>query len=73
MASKAKELRDEGELAYISACNDLKATLLRSDPRKRTITKGVGLVNKAWEKIEKLLADYCRYAKLGLTSSESME
>ena len=73
MASKAKELRDEGELAYISVYNDLKATLVKSEPRKRTITKGVGLVNKAWERLEKLHADYCRYAKLGLTSSESME
>ena len=58
---------------YVSACEDLKAVIGVDSPKRRTVTKGINLVQKSWEKLKDQHADYCRISKIGISSSESRE
>ena len=73
MSGKARELRDRGEVNYVSACEELKAVIGVDTPKRRTVTKGVDLVHKSWEKLKDLHADYCRISKIGISSTESRD
>ena len=73
MSSKAREQRDRGEVNYVSACEELKAVTGVNSPKKRTVTKGIDIVKKSWEKLKDLHAEYCRLSKVGITSSDSKE
>ena len=46
MSGKATERRDRGEVDYVSACEELKAVVGVDTPKKRTVTKGMDLVQK---------------------------
>ena len=71
MSGKATDLRDKGEVDYVSACEELKAVVGAATLKKRAVTKGITLVQKSWEKLKSLHADYCRASKIGITSSDS--
>ena len=73
MSGKARELRDRGEVNYVSACEELKAVIGVDTPKKRVVTKGIDLIQKAWEKLKDLHADYCRISKIGISSTESRD
>ena len=52
MSGKATDLRDKGEVDYVSACEELKAVVGAATLKKRAVTKGITLVQKCWEKIK---------------------
>ena len=71
MSGKATDLRDMGEVDYVSACEELKAVVWAATLKKRAVTKGINLVQKSWEKLKSLHADYCRASKISITSADS--
>ena len=71
MSRKATDLRDRGEVDYVSACEELKAVVGAATLKKRAVTKGITLVQKSWEKLKSLHADYCRASKISITSADS--
>ena len=71
MSGKATERRDRGEVDYVSACEELKAVVGVDTPKKRTVTKGMDLVQKSWEKLKDLHAEYCRASRVSIISADS--
>ena len=73
MSGKAREQRDKGEVNFVSVCEDLRSVTGVVSPKKRTVTKGIDIVKKSWEKLKEQHAEFCRHLKVSITSSESME
>ena len=72
MATKAKEHRDEAEVHLIGVYQDLLELVLETPVRKRAVAKAVSNLEQAWEKLQKRHSDYCRLAKITLTSTDSI-
>ena len=73
MSGKARDQRDKGEVNYVCACEELKAVTKVESPKKRTVTKGIDIVKKSWEKLKEQHAEFCRHSKVSIASSDSRE
>jgi hypothetical protein len=73
MATKAKDYRDECEVKLLGVYQDLMEVVGEQPVKKRAVTKEMDKLEKAWEKLQKSHSDYCRHAKVSLTSSESID
>ena len=74
IAAKAKEARDEWEIKLITALEELELVTTGTAPvNKRVVELKVQSVEDIFEKLQKIHAQYCQKAKIGLGSAESIE
>ena len=73
MAGKAKDYRDECEVKLLGVYQDLMQVVEEQPVKKRAVSKEMEKLEKAWEKLQKSHSDYCKHAKVSLTSTESMD
>ena len=74
MAAKAKEARDEWEIKLITALEELELVTRGTAPvNKRVVELKVQSVEDIFEKLQKIHAQFCQKAKIGLGSAESIE
>jgi hypothetical protein len=73
MASKAKDYRDECEVKLLGVYQDLMQVVEEQPGKKRAVSKEMDKLEKAWEKLQKGHSDYCKHAKMSLTSTESLD
>ena len=73
MAGKAKDYRDECEVKLLGVYQDVMQVVEEQPGKKRAVTKEIEKLEKAWEKLQKSHSDYCKHAKMSLTSTESLD
>ena len=73
MAAKAKEARDEWEIKLITALEELELVSGTAPVNKRVVELKVQSVEDIFEKLQRIHAQYCQKAKIGLGSAESTE
>ena len=73
MSSRAKQQRDEWELKMIGVHQSVLEMCAETPIQKRAVKRKMTDLENIWQKLIESHANYCRSAKIGMSSSESTE